>query len=468
MKKLLLSVAAMAAFGLSAQTTLFSDNFEGGSGNWTLNSGGFGSNDWIVNNAYVGSFFTSTPSQPGGITNSPNSQYLHIHNASLACGSFGECQALFLAGSGGDKTAMMTNNISTTGYSNVTINFYYLCNGAVGTTYGVVEYSTNNGVSWSPASSNYAGVSSWTSQSLTNAAWDNQAQLKFRFHWIEGTTGNDPAFSVDEVLITGVTGGATSITTTNNVAPNNWCFNTVGNLTVNFTSSGTFTAGNTYTAQLSDASGSFASPTAIGSISSTANSGVINAVVPAGTAAGTGYRIRVVSSAPATTGSDNGANLVINALPNVTLGAFSAVCVYDSPFTLTGGSPAGGSFSGPGVTLNVFNPSTAGTGNHSITYSYSDGNGCSNNALQVMNVGACLSLEEIQSDIVLYPNPTGTAFKIEGFDMIESLSLLDLNGRIVKTFEATSEYSVLGVPSGTYFVRFTANGENFTTRLIVQ
>ncbi|TNE76539.1 MAG: hypothetical protein EP333_02380, partial [Bacteroidetes bacterium] len=52
MKKLLLSGAALLAFGLSAQTTLFQDNFESGGGNWTLN-GGSGLNQWIINSEYL-------------------------------------------------------------------------------------------------------------------------------------------------------------------------------------------------------------------------------------------------------------------------------------------------------------------------------------------------------------------------------------------------------------------------------
>ncbi len=75
---------------------------------------------------------------------------------------------------------------------------------------------------------------------------------------------------------------------------------------VAFTSSGTFT-GNTYTAQLSNSSGSFATPTNIGTLVSNANSGTINITIPASTASGTGYLIRVVSSSPAVTGSSSAA-----------------------------------------------------------------------------------------------------------------------------------------------------------------
>ncbi|WP_345232606.1 FG-GAP-like repeat-containing protein, partial [Hymenobacter saemangeumensis] len=80
-------------------------------------------------------------------------------------------------------------------------------------------------------------------------------------------------------------------------------------LSVPFTASG-FNAGNVFTAQLSSASGSFASPTNIGTLTATA-SGSISAQIPLGTAAGTGYRIRVVASSPATVGADNGQNLTV-------------------------------------------------------------------------------------------------------------------------------------------------------------
>lgn len=81
--------------------------------------------------------------------------------------------------------------------------------------------------------------------------------------------------------------------------------------TVDFTSVGSFT-GNTYTAQLSDASGNFSSPTNIGTLSSNLNSGTINITIPSGTANGTGYKIRVISSSPSITGTESSA-FTINA-----------------------------------------------------------------------------------------------------------------------------------------------------------
>lgn len=86
-------------------------------------------------------------------------------------------------------------------------------------------------------------------------------------------------------------------------------------VSVPFTTSGNFNGGNTFTAQLSDASGSFASPTTIGSVSAV-SSGSISASIPSSTPAGTGYRIRVIASSPVVLGNDNGIDLVVDQFSN--------------------------------------------------------------------------------------------------------------------------------------------------------
>ena len=50
----------------------------------------------------------------------------------------------------------------------------------------------------------------------------------------------------------------------------------------------------------------FASPTVIGTLVSDANSGLINVTIPANTAAGTGYQLRVVSQRPGCDGFSYG------------------------------------------------------------------------------------------------------------------------------------------------------------------
>jgi subtilisin-like proprotein convertase family protein len=81
-----------------------------------------------------------------------------------------------------------------------------------------------------------------------------------------------------------------------------------------FSGNGVFNSGNVFTVQLSNGSGSFASPVNIGTLTATAPA-AITATIPSGTGSGSGYRIRVVSSNPALIGTDNGTAIPITALP---------------------------------------------------------------------------------------------------------------------------------------------------------
>ena len=126
-------------------------------------------------------------------------------------------------------------------------------------------------------------------------------------------TDSEGCTDVDVVRVTVNVGGGETITT-DDVSATEFCPG--ASVDVGFTASGTFGGGNVFTAQLSDETGSFAMPTAIGTLAGT-GSGTISATIPGGATAGTGYRIRVVSSDPAVDGTDNGADLTVHANPAV-------------------------------------------------------------------------------------------------------------------------------------------------------
>lgn len=68
--------------------------------------------------------------------------------------------------------------------------------------------------------------------------------------------------------------------------------------------------------------------------------------------------------------------IVVNALPVVTFTlAPGSLCANSPSFTMNG-SPAGGTYTGSGVSGNVFTPSAAGTGTKTVYYEYTDANGC--------------------------------------------------------------------------------------------
>jgi hypothetical protein len=154
------------------------------------------------------------------------------------------------------------------------------------------------------------------------------------------------------------------------------CANSI--LKVNFQSSGTFNNGNVFTAQLSNAAGSFASPLNIGTLAASPAglnvANVINAYLPSNAiTTGTGYRVRVTSSNPVQTGGANGSNITINSLY---LGPDTTVAL-SCPGSTVSLLPL---YNTTGLTAhwNTGNPSAAPLGNYRLDVT--NGIGCKDTA----------------------------------------------------------------------------------------
>ncbi len=100
------------------------------------------------------------------------------------------------------------------------------------------------------------------------------------------------------------------------------------------------------------------------------------------------YFVTTTNSCGSTT--SNHISVLVNQLPAVSFsGLASSYSVSAAAVTLTG-SPAGGTFSGPGISGNTFTPSVAGVGGpYTITYSFTNGSGCSNSSSQQTTVVNC-------------------------------------------------------------------------------
>lgn len=124
-----------------------------------------------------------------------------------------------------------------------------------------------------------------------------------------------------------------------------------------------FTAGNAFRIQLSNASGSFAAPVTLGTVTRS-TSGTVNCFIPKNTPYGTGYRIRLISSNPVYTTNDNGFNIRIKPSP---ISQFSinnvSQCLNNNNFVFTNSSSiSSGSYSnlwkfGDKATSNLTNSS---------------------------------------------------------------------------------------------------------------
>jgi hypothetical protein len=101
--------------------------------------------------------------------------------------------------------------------------------------------------------------------------------------------------------------------------------------------------------------------------------------------------------------------------PEVTYAEASAhVCLGHAPFPLTPGVPEGGTYTGPGVTGNTFDPAVAGLGEHTITYSYHDGT-CTGHAQAAITVDLCTGAGDGPGQdpaILISPNPNMGIFHV--------------------------------------------------------
>ncbi|MEZ4777655.1 MAG: LamG-like jellyroll fold domain-containing protein [Bacteroidia bacterium] len=81
-------------------------------------------------------------------------------------------------------------------------------------------------------------------------------------------------------------------------------------------------------------------------------------------------------------------NITVLPLPDVSQTPFDPLCALSSPVTLVGGMPAGGVYSGSGVSGQTFDPASVGPGQYLINYTVTGANGCTNLANQMMVVYA--------------------------------------------------------------------------------
>lgn len=107
-------------------------------------------------------------------------------------------------------------------------------------------------------------------------------------------------------------------------------------------------------------------------------------------------------------------SIAVNTPPAVSVVLMNdTFCDIDGPTALSGGSPAGGTYSGPGVSGNAFDASSVGSGTYTITYTFTDVNGCSDSASQTVIVDICNGLPSTPEPIgvmQVVPNPNEGEF----------------------------------------------------------
>jgi hypothetical protein len=142
--------------------------------------------------------------------------------------------------------------------------------------------------------------------------------------------------------------------------------------------------------------------------------------------------------------------------------ANDTVCVFEPVVMLTG-LPAGGFYTGIGVSGNQFYPSIAGNGVHMVTYNYVDPQGCTNRAVRPIYVDACgTGVTEINASNhwTVFPNPATDLIKVQSdsFQMA-AYRMYSMDGKCVLngTLFNGNTLNIQSLASGVYSLQISGD-----------
>jgi photosystem II stability/assembly factor-like uncharacterized protein len=165
-------------------------------------------------------------------------------------------------------------------------------------------------------------------------------------------------------------------------------------------------------------------------------------------------------------------------IPTLTLNfsAFDTLCSSAGIIPLSGAaSPSGGTFYGPGVTNNIFDPAAAGYGLHTITYNYTDSFSCAYTNWADIFVDICTGNNNSfgGSSPTMYFNASTQQLSINfgSTDQDYTIDIFDLSGRSIRKYSGSGNNffcSLDDFPAGVFLVRFMHNGIIYTRPVIIK
>ncbi|MDN3635365.1 choice-of-anchor A family protein, partial [Neolewinella lacunae] len=148
------------------------------------------------------------------------------------------------------------------------------------------------------------------------------------------------------------------------------------------------------------------------------STGATTASITVSPLATTTYSVTVTNPATGCNDSDE-VTVFVTDIPTISIDPVSTLCEDDAPVNLSA-TPVGGTFSGPGVSGNSFNPAAVGPGTYTILYSLNQ-NGCESEASIIVMVAptpdvlvAPLSVCVGDAAVQLSASPSGGTFSGPG------------------------------------------------------
>jgi hypothetical protein len=152
-------------------------------------------------------------------------------------------------------------------------------------------------------------------------------------------------------------------------------------------------------------------------------------------------------------------------------------CSINSNTDLLTGIPAGGTFSGIGVSGTNFDPSVAGLGTWIVSYTYTDGNGCSDTATIniTVNLSTGVTISEFEGGkLDVYPNPSSGRFTVNLKDKTfeTKICVYDVLGNCVfdkvSMKNSNEKIDLTNQPKGIYTLEIESAGESLIKKIVLQ
>ena len=141
--------------------------------------------------------------------------------------------------------------------------------------------------------------------------------------------------------------------------------------------------------------------------------------------------------------------MTVNNLPAVTLSSQGYLCELDGPMQLSGGMPAGGIYSGLGISNDTIYPSLSGVGSHWVYYTYTEPTtGCANEKKRAISIQAAPGQPTLTQNTISGELEASTPSGTYSYQWLDG-NMDPISGATNSTFLPTS--------NGTYYVKITSN-----------
>jgi subtilisin-like proprotein convertase family protein len=214
--------------------------------------------------------------------------------------------------------------------------------------------------------------------------------------------------------------------------------------------------------------------TGSGFVNVPAGSNTASLVVANTTTAMNGYQYRVIVQNGCSTVISAAATLTVNAVPVVTAAPLTQrICLSDTLVALSG-TPAGGVWTGVGVSGNTFIPVNTSVGTYTLTYTFTSAAGCPASATTTAKVESCPERMILLRDdaVILWPNPNNGQFNIRINSTLYNflgMDVYNIQGQLLNKqfftglrFNRVIPIDLKHLPGGVYMVKFTYDAGNLT------